>query len=599
VNRRPLLASTAALAALSLAAASGTASGATATAAAGSATSSLSLLRLSAGGHDLGAVDLTLRSDTTSSPRISRVEITPVTADGTAYGRQVVDQSSSPQGIAALSTPGALASFASLTSPSLSISATSIPSNQAGATSLGSVKVLGLPISLDGALQIASSVSSTDGAAGGKTITLKNVALPSLADVLAALGLNLSKLPVASLTSLLSQLDLVTSAVTTAQNAVNSAQSAVNAQVATLAGLTTSLTSAQGVLTTANATLSTATGALQTLLSNSAVTTLNGGTPVTVSAFESLVSGSDPLVALIEALPVIGTQITSAQATYLTDLSAVATATTAVAAAQALVDTAQALLTTLQATLTSTLTTLLSAVTGVLDATPLVSLAKLEVTTRAIVTSAAAGGQKAEIVGGTITGLKVLGTDVLKTALGSTTLDVGDLVGTTLTKVTTAVSGLTGTLSSVLSSIPSLPLLSVPTPKIGLLTKSTSTSVSGGFGHASTSLTGLSITLPGITLPTSVAVPGAAALPGLAGVTQVAGRLTSAPVTLSLLNLSDQAAFRPAVGGGTSSSGTPGTGTPGTSGGLPNTGLPVGVAVLSLVLVGGALGLRRRFLTEG
>jgi hypothetical protein len=596
VNRRPLLASTAALAALTLAAASGTAAGATATPAAGSASTTLSVLRVLAGGHDLSAVDLALRSDTTSSPRVSRIDITPITADGTAYGRVVVNQANSPQGVSALSTPSALSPYAQLVSPALTASATSLPSNQIGAASLGSLKVLGLPVALGGALQAASSVTGTGGASAGKTVTLSNVALPSIADVLAALGLDLSKLPVGSLSTLLSQLDLVTSAVTTAQNAVNTAQSAVDAQVATLAGLTATLTTDQGLLATAQTTLTTATSALQTLLNDPLVTALTGGVPLTVAQFEALVASADPLVALIEAIPVVGPLVTSAQTDYVSALAAVTAAQNVVALAQAAVDAAQALLTTLTATLTSAISTLLGAITGVLDATPLVSLTKLELSTKALVTSATTGGQSAQIVGGTISGLKVLGTDVLQTALGSSTIDLSALAGTAVTTLTSTISGLTGTLSSVLSSIPGLPVLDIPAPKIGLLTKSTSTSISGGYGRASTLITGLSITLPSITLPTSVALPGAVNLPAMDGITQVAGQLTSAPVTVSLLTLRDQAAFRPAVAGTGTTGGTNGSQD---GGSLPDTGLPVGVAALSLLLVGGALALRRKVLNLG
>lgn len=601
MNRRPLLASTAALAALTLAAASGTAAGATATPAAGSASTTLSVLRVLAGGHDLSAVDLALRSDTTSSPRVSRIDITPITADGTAYGRVTVNQANSPQGVSALSTPSALSPYAQLVSPALTASATSLPSNQIGAASLGSLKVLGLPVALGGALQAASSVTGTGGASAGKTVTLSNVALPSIADVLAALGLDLSKLPVGSLSTLLNQLDLVTSAVTTAQNAVNTAQSAVDAQVATLAGLTATLTTDQNLLATAQTTLTTATSALLTLITDPLVTALpgvsllTGGLPLTVAQFEALVASSDPLVALIEALPVIGPLITSAQTDYVTALAGVTAAQNVVNLALAAVNAAQALLDTLQATLTSAISTLLGAITGVLDATPLVSLTKLELSTKALVTSATTGGQSAQIVGGTISGLKVLGTDVLKTALGSSTIDLSALAGTAVTKLTSTISGLTGTLSSVLSSIPGLPVLDIPAPKIGLLTKSTSTSISGGYGRASTLITGLSITLPSITLPTSVALPGAVNLPAMDGITQVAGQLTSAPVTLSLLTLRDQAAFRPAVAGTGTTGGTNGSQD---GGSLPDTGLPVGVAALSLLLVGGALALRRKVLAQ-
>ena len=73
--------------------------------------------------------------------------------------------------------------------------------------------------------------------------------------------------------------------------------------------------------------------------------------------------------------------------------------------------------------------------------------------------------------GGEVQGLKVLGTDVLDNVLGTRTLDVAGLTGDTLSKVTTAVDGLTGTLSEVLSTVPGLPALKVPAPKVELLSK--------------------------------------------------------------------------------------------------------------------------------
>ena len=84
MTRRPLLALTAATAALALCAAPGTA--AAASTAAGRGTSSLSVLSLTVAGHTLSLADLSLVSDTIASPRVSSVSLTPVTVDGTAYG---------------------------------------------------------------------------------------------------------------------------------------------------------------------------------------------------------------------------------------------------------------------------------------------------------------------------------------------------------------------------------------------------------------------------------------------------------------------------------------------------------------------------------
>ena len=579
MTRRPLLVATAAAAALALCAASGTASAATSAGhSTGRGTSSLSLLDISVAGHTLSLADLSLISDTLASPRVSSVAVTPITADGTAYGRQTVNQSSSPKTVSPLSVPSALAQFAQLTSPAIDVTATSSPSNHAGATSLGSAKLLGMPIGLAGALQAATSVSSVDGASGLKTVTIDNLALPSVKDILAALGLDLAKLPVGSLDDLVNALELVNGAVSTAEGAVDTAQAAVNSATAALATQATALTAAQGTLTSATSTLTSATSTLNTLISASSA--ILG--PLGITDIASLLGS--PNLATAEGLiaPLAGdvTAYTNAQ-------TAVTAATAAVATAQGLVDTAQALLTTVTNTLTSKLSTLLNALTAVLDQTPLVSLDSLEVSTKAVVTSAKKGGQQAEVVGGVVKGLKVLGVDVLNDALGSSTLDLGAVTTTALNQVNGVMDQVTGTLSSVLSSIPSLPALKIPAPNVQLLTKSATTSIANGFGNAATSVKGLTISLPAITLPTSVAVPGAAGLPALDGVTQVVGKLTSSALSISVLNLHDQAAFSPAVVG------APGS-TPGTGGHLADTGVPVGVAVLALLLSGGALVVRRR-----
>lgn len=580
---RPLLVTTAAAAALTLCAASGTASAATTSSkAVGRGTSSLSLLSLAVGGHELSLADLSLVSDTIASPRISSVAVTPVTVDGTAYGRQTVNQSSSPKSVAPVSAPGAIAPFANLTSPTIDVKATSGPSNQAGATSLGSVKVLGMPVKLAGALQAATAVSSTNGASGLKTVTIDDLALPSIADVLGALGLDLSALPVASLDDLVDALELVNGAVSTAEGAVDTAQTAVDSATADLASKTSALTAAQGTLTTAQATLTTATSALSALIAaNSALLT-----PLGITDVASLLAASPVDLTTAEGLvPTLATTLSS----YTAADAAVTTATTAVATAQALVDTAQALVTTVTNTLTAALNTLLGALMAVLDATPLVSLDSLEVTTRAVATSASKGGQTAEVVGGVVKGLKVLGVDVLDVALGSSTLNLASVASSALADVNDVMDEVTGALSEVLSTIPSLPALDIPAPNVTLLTKKASTSISGGFGRASTTVQGLTISLPAITLPTSVAVPAAAGLPALDGVDQVAGLLSSAPLSIGLVTLHDQAAFAPSL-----TSGAPGTAGPG--GHLADTGVPAGVAVLSIMLVGGALLVRRRML---
>lgn len=591
MNRRPLLVSTAAVSALVLCAAASNAGAATAAQpAAGRASSTLSLLSATAAGHTVRVGDLTLLSDTLTSSTVSKIVVTPVTADGTTVGEQVITPESSSFTVPSQSSPSALGSVVSLTSPAFTTAATNDPSSHAGAASLGSVSLVGLPISLAGSVDLGTSVSSVNGALAGKTVVLKDLALPSIADLLAALGLDLSKLPISTLNTLVNQLGLVNATISAAQAAASAALAQVDAALQTVGTATTALTQANADAATAATSLTSATTALQALLDTvpaATLLTLPGAN--TISGFLALSPANQ---ALVEAL-VPG--LAGAVSTYNAAQTAATAAQTAVSTATAALAAAEAALAALTSTLQSLLAPLLAALTAVLDDTPLLSIDSLTLTSKAAVTSAKTGGQQAEVLGGSLTGLHVLGTDVLDNVLGNSTLNLTDLVGGVATTLTGAITDLTDTLSSVLSTVPGLPTLSIPAPTVSVLTKSATTSISGGFGRAATTVNGLTVSLPAISLPTSIALPNAASLPALSGVTQtVAGVLSSAPVSLELLTLSDQSAFRPAVVAVADPTTTPGT-TPTTpTSGLPSTGLPAGLALLALTLVGGSLVLRRR-----
>lgn len=535
---------TGALSALVLCTTTGTA--AASSPARGSATSQLNLLTVQAGGHRVSIGNVAMVSSTLASTPEASIGITPLTVDGTSYGAQTVTPSSSPVTVAAQSTPSALSAIAALASPSIAATATRKPSTSAGTTSLGTLKLLGMNVPLNGAVDLGSSVSSSSGALAQKTVLLEGLALPSIADVLAALGLNLDALPVGTVSDLVDGLDLVNGAVDTAQAALTAAAAQVDA------------TTAQ--LTSANATLASATTALTNALKSVNTTTYPAA--ATLTGYLGMVDKSG-----VNTTPGLSTAYTD----YTTASGAVAQLNTALNAAQALV--------------TSTTATLRTALDAVLDGTPLVSIDTLRVVSKAAATSAKPGGQVAQITGGEIDGLKVLGTDVLDTVTGSSSLDLLGLTGSVTSQVDAALATVTGTLSSVLSTVPGLSGLKVPQPTVKLLGKTTSTSVANGFGQATASLSGLRITIPGITVPTAALVPNAAQLPALTGVTQVAGALTSAPVQLDLVTLSEQSAFAPAVTT---------VGTPETPTNLPKTGLPVGLGVAALLSVAGAVFLRRR-----
>jgi hypothetical protein len=634
VRPTPLLA-TAAAAAL-VASVAGPATAADPTPARGVASSSVTLLGVAAGGHTLSAGTLELLSDMLGAEAVAKVLLTPLTADGTAYGQQTVTPGSAPASAPSVSSNAlvpALAGVASLTSPVLRADAGSTdgqPSTSAGADSLGGLQVLGLPISIDGGVDVGSAVTRTAGALGTQQLTVEDVALPSVADLLAALGLDLSKLPVEVLTELLTELDLLDPTVDAAQEALDRAKAAVQAQIdaaqaqvdaasaavtakarelagkesalaeaerdlaaatRALAPLQAAVTSAQGQLTAANAavataqaTLTSATGAVSAFLAATPLLPVPSALTGAVSAAQAALTAAQNtqtqatavLNGAVSDLAQAQSAVDALEAVVTALEGVVATLQTALDGLQDVLDAAIAALDGVLDSVQAELDALLGAVTAVLDGTPLVSFDSLTVVSRAVASGNRAGQQEAVITGGEVSGLEVLGTDVLDDVLGTRTVDLLDLVGGTLDELNALVAGLTGTLSSVLSTVPAFPTLSIPAPQVGLLTRSASTSVTDGFGVAGTSIKGLSVTLPSVSIPTALALPGAADLPALDGITQVAGRLTSAPVRIDLATLTTQSRFAPAVvaapGTGTPGTGTPGTGTPGT--GTPGTGTP-------------------------
>src|SRR3954451_809512 len=238
VRIRSLAAGSAAVLVLGIAgpAVAGTTAASSTKPAAGTANSAVTLLSLALAGHDVRVGTVDLRSDTVSGQPDAKVVVTPVRADGKAYGEQTITPANSPASVpsfdSAATLPAALGTVASVKSPVFSVSSsnTSGASSKAEAASLGSASLLGLPIKLDGTVDVGSLVDSTS-ALGQKTIAVKNLALPSIADILGALGLDLSKLPVKTLTDLLAGLNLTDQAVTTAQQALNAASATIQAQI--------------------------------------------------------------------------------------------------------------------------------------------------------------------------------------------------------------------------------------------------------------------------------------------------------------------------------------------------------------------------------
>ena len=648
--------------------------------------STVALLSLTGGGQSLTAGSLSLLSDTRGADPAASILLTPLIANGTAYGQRTVTPAdgpvTGPSADSAALAPAGLAGLFSVQSP-VTRAVAGYPdggaSTEAGASSLGAVTLLGLPMPLAGTLEASTLVSRT-GSVGQQTFELTDLSMPSVADLLGALGLDLSALPVDVLVELLTALDLVTSTVSTADEALDAAQAllaiqttaataavdaqldAVDAAAAQVLAQTGELASLESALLGDNAALAAAQAALAPAAAALAAAQADAGLAQTAfDALETVYLGTPVLLqpALLPALTLAQTTLTTATALVAQTAGTVASLTAAVAAAdsvadlaaaavaaasaavdlaQSVLDAAQVLLDAAQAALAALLTTLaplvqalLAAVTVVLDDTPLLSLDALSVVSRATATDATPTGQSAEVTGGEVEGLHLLGTDVLSDVLGTSSVDLLALTGTQLGTVNALMDQLTGTLSDILSTVPGFPALSIPAPVVELLTQATTTGASEGFGTAGTNLRALSITLPAVTIPSALALPGAASLPAFGGISQVTGLLSSAPITVALANLGNGVRFSPAATGpvtglpgttppGTSPPGTtppgatppgatppgatpPRTATPGTDaprGTVPlrpvlaSTGASTGLAALAVLFIAGAVVLRRR-----
>ncbi len=547
---------------------------------AGEASSRVTLLTVEAAGHTASVVQGALSTSSLTGSRLASVAVTPLVADGKAAVPAVSINQDSTDQPAVPAQQKSVAGVLQVSSPALQLSAARTATGAEAVlngTADQLVSVLGLPVKGSVVLGDQSGVAGKD-AKAGKALTVTGLALPDLGDLLQALGLKVSALPVDTLLSLVQKLDLtgsIQSVIDSTQSTIDSLQKQVDDATAKLTDAKTALASAQQTLDSATATLTQKqadlTAAQADLAAATKAITDLGLTPGGVGVPSALQSTYDTAQAAVTAAQ---TAVNDAQ-------SAVDAAKQAVTTAQSLVDTLQATLDGLLAQLQTAAKPLVDAILGVLGTTPLVSLGKLDVHT-----AAQAGATHAADVTGTVSGLQVLSTDVVKTVTGSSALDLVGTATDTLTKVQGQVSSLLGTLSSVLSSVPSLPELKIPAPTVALLQKSTSLDPVDGLQAATATVTALKITWPGVQIPTAVALPDALNLVGAA--TTATGALVGRPLALSIGTMDELAKSRPgtqATSGGT-------TGTP-AGGELPYTGLGTWVPITALVLVGVALVTRR------
>jgi hypothetical protein len=556
---RPVLAALALSAVLPVTAASA----ATGVAAVGSATSGATLATVSVGnltvgsttvqGHSISIGTLSAGAQTLSASAAPSVMFVPLTVDGVQTGAVTVTPATSPKTVGGVSTGALPLNILSATSPSATLTAASATASKTAglAAKLGSVKVLGMPVTLDGGLDVGS-VTDASHAQAGKTLSIKNISLPNIADLLAALGIDLAKLPVDTLEALVAGLPVTISAATA---------TALDTVETTISTTQTALGTAQSTLAAKLTALNTATTAL-----DAALAAYGGAVPAGVIApFDH--TDWDSLTTLEK------TAVGTADAT-------VASTGAAYDTAKSEWSTADAAVNTLTGTLTSAIGTLADLVAGVLSGTPLVSLGAAEVGTKAAVSST-----KTAAVTGYVSGVKVMGEDVLKAVTGNSKLDAAKMLGDTASQVNSEIASIGQALSNILSSATGATGLVVPAPSIALLTKTTKTGTDGAFGTADAVVTALSVSMGSVTVPDAFALTGAGSL---AGIAPTSTGFKTAPLSVKVGALTEAARFAP----GSSTS------TPGSGGSLPATGAPYGLAAVAVIGAGFAVAARRKLRSD-
>jgi hypothetical protein len=529
------------------------ASAATGVSAAGSAVSTATLATISVGALadvvDAQTISLGSLASIAESAKTPSVSFVPITQNGVQTGKVTVTPANSPQTVGALAAaPNPLLAA---TSPGATLTAADGSKKSSGLTSsLGSASLLGMPLDLGGSVQVGSV---TDGAHAhaGKALTLTGVELPNLADLLKALGIDITALPVDTLNGLINELHLTLTLAE--QQALDAKNTAIDTLAQAADDAETALTAAEEALTDAETDFE---EALATIPAG------NGG-PMTIEQWNALTDLAQ--TAIIAVVPAVGTT------------------ETAFNAAGAAVDTADAALEDAITALIEGVVALAEVVNTILAGVPLAKIGEAKVATLAEV-----GTAKDAAVTGYVDGVEVLGTDLLAEITGSSKLDLAKLAGETAAQVNAALNTIGTALSEVLSGATGATGLVVPAPKIELLKKTTKTGTDGAFGTASATVSTLSISLGSATIPTEFALENA---PDLANLAPIADGFQTAPLSVKVGTLSESARFAP---GGS----TPATPNTPNKPDLASTGGPAGLAVLALIGTGLAVVTRRRLRSE-
>jgi hypothetical protein len=510
----------------------------------GVATSTLTVLRLTLSGTTVAAGQIVAVAGNTTKPHLAKLVITPVDSSLTGpLGQQTVSAGGGTSTIPAVPKSVTLpAGVGKVVGPTFRASAVDGAAGvitSATLKALGKVTVLTVPLDLKAASLSDVSRVTGSGATAAKTLELGSLGLPSVQDLLAALGVDLGGLTQQLTQGKLTQLSkLVGGAHATLNGDVDDAQAVLTADgetaANTMAGALDELQNADDSASTANDAFDTA---LTTALAGLSAPVL---TSLSLVGIDGTTTADDFVQLGAPALAVLSGATSAGTVTSLTNLAQAAVdAEGVVADVNALIDALQALIDAVIATVQN-------------SDDPLAALGNIKVTTSAV----AAKTPKAAA-------------DV---KVGSVHV-IGLVKAIPLSSLTKQLAVVTDKLSSVLSSVAGVTFTA---PKIAVGKATRSTSRQGRTRFASASITGLTLTLPSAVLPRSVSVPFAKTISG----------------TLTVGQLAETAQWTPAR----STVSTPGSpGSPGTPGSpLPDTGGRMLLPALGLVVIAAALALRRR-----
>src|SRR3954470_5071301 len=525
----------------------------------GKAASTLSLLEVRIAGQSVTAGRITATAVNSSSPHIARLVVTPLAYNLPAVGKHgTIGKQTITPASGSTTVPGAAGSvtlpngLGSVAGPTFVAEAKDTAAGVLATTRLstiGKVNLAGVPInlhlvSLDHTARVVSRNATAQ-----KSFSLGGLTLPTLSQLLAALGLDLTgtldQLTQGKLTQLASLVTTTTSGVIKTANAnVDAAQQGVQlAGAAPAATLTTAgdqLTAAQADFTAKTSAFDTAWanayGGLlapaKALLDPAPATAGLGGATMTFAQFNDAVLNNPAVLAALQ---------TAFGATE----TALAAAAGDAVAARDLATAVQTLVDALQNLVDKVLTKVNA------DGDPIASLGGVKVITRAL----AASTPKATA------SVSVASIDVLGQS-------------TQLSSVSAAVAKVGATLAAVLNSVPGV---TFTPPGIAVGTPSKSTHTHGRTRFATASLRGLTVTLPTLALA-APALP--LALPG--GVNSGAGSLVLGETT-------ETAQWTPSV------SHTSGSPVPSAGQQLGDTGGRVLLPILATIALGVAVAVRRRW----